>query len=72
MQKIFFEASQHKVVSVCILIIFDFGCPLHGGRFLARTSIENKNGVRCPLFGVVRCLEGFVIEISITNDSDLN
>ena len=37
---------------MCILIIFDFGCTLHGGRFLARTSIENKNVFvvsSCPL-----------------------
>ena len=58
--KIFFEASQRKVVSVCVLIIFDITVRYMKVDLLVRTSIGNKNGVRCPLFGV-RCplLRGF-------------
>ena len=59
MLKIFFEASQHKVGSVCVLIIFDIVVRCMEVDLLAGTSIGNKSGVRCPLFGVVR------LEVSI-------
>ena len=64
--KIFLEASQHKVVSVCILIIFDITVR-YRGRFASKNLLEKW----CPLFGVVRCLEVSTIGISITNDPDL-
>ena len=64
MLKIFVEASQHKVVPVCVLNIFDIAVRCMEVDLLVRTSTGNKNGVRClelsavwscPLFGVVRC-----------------
>ena len=47
LQKIFFEASQHKVVSVCVLVIFDIAVRYMEVDLLVRTSIGNENDVRC-------------------------
>ena len=56
MLKIFFKASQRKVVSVYVLVIFHVAVRYKEVDLLVRTSIGNKISARCPLFGVVRWL----------------
>ena len=62
---IFFKASQCKVVSVCVLVIFHVAVRYKEVDLLVRTSIGNKIGVRCPLFGGVRCLECPLAEVPL-------
>ena len=62
---IFFKASQRKVVSVYVLVIFHVAVRYKEVDLLVRTSIGNKIGVRCPLFGGVRWLECPLAEVPL-------